>query len=707
MRLVKLLVIILLFCASDASSQVSLPKYYYFDTPADTVGWSHYSLLGADDWEWGDPTGVYLNSVYSSPFLWCTNLQGFFTANSVMVLETPSFDFSDTTDYAISFQHAYNTQSNHGGNIEYSVSGGPWILLGGSLSDKHNWYNVSNVSILSQPAWSGNNYLSFKYSAHKLNFLTGNSDVRFRFKFGGSTNPRDGWSIDNLRIVEDVTDVIANVGDSIIASKYSPNFVVNSQAGYSAIVPVTFNNVTKYYFSTDLVYDTSDIYLGSKSALFNATVNNWTQTFSMVPGLNVGTYYILYQHDADSLVTEPSEINNWSYAVLKIDSTYGLPRQFDFSDGFQGWKREGPVLWEIGPGISHHAEGVHSDSNAVNIYKGNNTTCYIESPFFDLTSANNPIMSFWMNSSSTGYVKYSVNNGLNWPTLATFGASPQDDWFNFSVNLDSTYQNIKFRIYGETVVIDDIYLGTSFPDLSIEKDKFNRFTSTQQATYTLNYSFFNSGLVYAISTETEFYWSNDSILDSGDIFLGSNTDPAINSNTVVNGSFTVNKPILTPGKYYIFYKIDGQNSIVENREYDNTGFFILYQNDAITAPYINDFETQIDGWRHGSTLGGDDWEWGVPQGIFLDTAFSGTKAIITNADGWVTPMSRMHFYTPIFDFTSWLNPVIEFDMKNYCLGGLVQWNHLSSNMSYSIDGGANWVNEDDSFERILLLLEFP
>lgn len=185
-------------------SQQSLPYRNGFDSPADTVGWSHYALNGTDDWQWGVPTGVSLNSVLTAPFAFGTNLNGDFTAQSLMCLQSPSFDLSDTSEiYVLGFAHQYSTASYHGGNVEYSLDGGQsWTLLNGQNNEKNSWHsNSPNNGLGGQPGFSGNTFSSFKTSAHSLEMLMGEPEVKFRLKFGGTTNPREGWVIDNVFIV--------------------------------------------------------------------------------------------------------------------------------------------------------------------------------------------------------------------------------------------------------------------------------------------------------------------------------------------------------------------------------------------------------------------------------------------------------------------------------------------------------------------------
>lgn len=695
-----------IFSFTNSIGQIVPPYSNNFDIPNDTLGWVHYAIQGTDDWERGTPTGPLLNSAYSAPNAWGTNLEGNFTANSVMILESPSFDFSGSTNYYLSFRHMYHTEYNHGGNIEYSTNGGSnWFLLDGPSSEKSNWHGITTIQILNQPGWSGYQTSYFVISAHKLNFLTGSTNVKFRFKFGGSINPDEGWLIDNFNIQPEAPNIVASNGDSISSSQCSQTYRVNSIIYYPTTIPVTFYNRTDYYFSYDQLLDVGDTFLGSKFGNISGTVPNWTHDIPSMPGVNTGDYFIIYQHDVSDSLIETIESDNTGYCPLHIDTCYIAPVIFNFKDGFQNWESSGNPSWVYGKGISHHAEGTHSDSGAVNILNGDNVSSYLESPYINASSLPAPAVSYWFNSAAGHKFMYTTDDGLTW-NIYNQGSSYNDDWDYRFTNFSTVNGSIKFRLYGYSCAFDDFYFGYLLPDISIFGDVVNRFTSTQLATDTIHYELINSGWYNISQTTTTFYWSADSLLDGGDFLLGNKLESAMPNFSRINSFFTYTKPTSLSEKYYIIYVLDTQDSISEMVEENNSGYFILYQQDPETVPYFNDFETQVDGWRHNSTLGRDEWQWTMPAGIKLDTAFSGTKVWITNDTGNVSPMTRMHLYTPVFDFTSSNNPVLEFDMKFYAhpAGGA----DGKMNMSFSTNGGKSWqvLETTNSFNRWYYQREF-
>jgi len=725
-KVLFILTILIYGLFSNAFGQISVPYYNNFDHPDDTIGWTHYSLSGADDWECGIPQGNYLNSALSPPNVWATNLDGNFTEFSVMCLETPYFDLSDTTEYIFSFAHQYKTQAYHGGNIEYSVdSGQTWQLLDGNSSEKINWYNNSNISILGQPGWSYSGYSSgFRFPGHSLGFLSGQNSVKFRFKFGGTSNPEEGWVIDNLRIVPNNINLVALNGKRFEASKYYPSFDVIAPIYYQGLITPSFSNTTLYYLSLDTILDTADTLLGSKTSTINGSVSSWSKTFNMIPDLPCGDYYIFMKHDANNNLTESNENDNIAYCILHIDSTFVTEYNEDFESSDNWWKSYakytqsggtfGLNYWERGNNSIHKIFGTHSGENAWYIAHppisgGSKTTHYLESPYFDLSSDSGNVICFWYKIYTTYSSTFNIGLGLSRspdvPNYSTSFSITSPRFFDWDCNcLNMAYldghNNSKFRFYyysngnavnyADYVVVDDIYLGLPKPDLSIEWNH-SRTLNNSSTQDTIFYTIFNSGLDSVQQTTTKFYWSNDSILDNSDQYLGFTNEPPMLDTSYFFNHFVLTIPTTVASNYFIISVVDADSIINEMWEENNISVFPIVLTDIQAVPYENDFETQTDNWYHFSLFGNDDWSWAIPQGTVITDAFSGQKAFITQPNGLVSSQSLMLLYTPLFDLSSLNNPVLEFDMflDNYTnVTKTYEQPHV--NMSYSCDNGATW-----------------
>lgn len=716
--------VFLLLFVIKASAQLSVPYYNDFTKMSDTTGWSHYSLSGSDDWEYGLPLGNTLDESFSPPYVWATNLDGDFTTQSVMCLETPSFDLSNTAvSYRLSFAHQMEGNSGDGGNVEYSTDNGQsWHLLNGHANDKVEWYNNASCSgLYGEPAWSNNYYtFGFRFSFHKLDSLAGQSNVKFRFKFGGSAYfPPEGWVIDHFRIEENAPNVYPVLIQPDNISKSCPSIDLTTKLVYSSYNTFSYSNKTNYYWSTDSIFDSADSLILSVTQNVNSNTT-FTETIMLPMNLSQYKYYLFVHVDADSNLTENDEIDNLSRTELIVDSISPVPIAYHFDSSTSAWTKGGKHSWELKSGYVHRFEGAHSGSKAWVIYDTDEYNVnFIESPHIDASLEDSTLISFWYRS------RYDIQNlpyytpirffdgcNSNMDNIADIPKPRGDSWDFYNAWLPEkadTSEDIRVRIYngngyydhnGYELVIDDIYIGKVRPDLTLEGNKMNRFTISSKTIDTLNYTIVNSGLEPSSQTITAFYWSSDSILSSNDVLLGVQSEQVIPDTSRLQNQFIYSKPTTATGKYYIIYSLDSSGVCDEMREYNNTGFFTIYQDSLFSLPYYNDFENQVYGWRHNSSLKHDNWQWTTPKGVVLDSTFSGSKAWVSNDTGIVCPMSRMHLYTPIFDFQNISNPVMEFDMK--LDNGKGTKNHLNLNMSYSTDGGETWVVLDttsQSFNR--------
>ena len=711
--------------------QITIPYYNSFDYQNDTIGWTHYAISGTDDWERGMPSDYNFSSAYSFPNAWVTDLDNDYAGYSERVLVTPFFDLTDTTSECILsfFQRRHSNSSGVYYYLEYSNNNGStWQLLNNVSAKKKNW-QVST-------GFSGNTFTYFEHSAINLRFIQGQDSIRFRFRFVSGYANGEGWMIDNFKLDEEYYNIYATQGDSVFVSQKCPNFQVKSTLGFYNQYSDYVYNITEYYFSINPVLDSSDILIATKSSTINGTVSAWTQNITMLPGINAGYYYIFYKHDVPDTLDENNETDNIGYAVLKIDSVFSIPYVNDFEGSVDPWvpyftSSAKVLVWEFGKGYRHHLENTHSGTYAWHTSKTIDTAysictngCnpqYVKSSSFNLTTdTGNLVLNLWYknhNVSITHSIDYSTDCENYWNHLGFFPDCREDEWdfLNIPLNSFAFNENIKFRIrYNEGynkqegLIFDDVYIGVAKPDLSIERDKSNRFTTTNLTTDTLKYLLTNCGLAATPQTVTAFFWSVDSLFDSTDVFLGTKLEQALSDTAVLWTSFIYNKPTLLAGKYHIIYVLDTADIVTEMREYNNTGYFTIYQENLAAVPYFNDFETHTNDWRHNATIGKDDWQWTTPKGTLLDTAFSGTKVWITNDTGLVSPISRMHLYSPVFNLSVLSNPVLEFDMKLHshpvcaCFEGKM-------NMSYSTDGGAQWVVLDttsQSYNRWYYPMEY-
>jgi hypothetical protein len=703
------------FCfAISGKAQFAVPYFQNFDSLSAPMGWSHGAFYGQDSWMIGAPPAYYsLRPAPSSP-----NAAGTMAAtmqlNSSIYLQTPAFNLSDTTvKYALAFSQKRNMQNYDYGYVTYSLdTGRTWTnFFNNSNLNSKNWYN--NTSAYSNNSFTGN-YPFTMTSARSLALIQGHKHVLFRFVYITGNSLDDGWLVDDFSIIPESYNITATRGDTVKhLAVFMPTFTIKTPLLLSAPYNAPVYDTTAFYLSRDTILDPGDSLLGRHAVDASQVSGYWSNTFNTPAHLDTGFHYVIFVHDYHNRIKESNENDNTSFAVLHVDTTFAMP----YRENFEGphlvnWKtylnpNDQPCVWSLGMGYGPHIENAHSGTHAwhtslVNSYKPVVHDHYVESPFMDLAGCNNPVLAFWFKEDSLSYhyPQYSADGGITWYPMAA-AIAPVDDWSYYQSKLPAAAVSCRFlkirfdwsnfSTNSGQFSFDDVYVGSALPDLSIEKDLTNRYSLASNTTDTLRYDLTNSGRAPAPTSITSFYWSTDTLLGPSDIYLGSQTEALMNDTSSRWEKFIYTKPANVAGTYYIFYVIDTSHAVNEMREYNNTGYFTLYNEKLVSLPYFNDFEVQADGWRHnGSIRSTDDWQWGNPTGTHLSKAFSGTKAWITNAHGPVVSWhSRSHLYSPVFDFSNSISPVIEFDLLNDAFN---PYNNLSGgNISYSNDGGLNWT----------------
>lgn len=692
----SLLTLLILFILTiPVQAQITPPYYNNFELPGDTAGWSHYASSGTDDWEMGIPD--YSNFYpLTGEYAWVTNLTGAAAPNSIRMLETPSFDLSDTTQ-VLTLEFYRKNVGGHS-TVEYSTDEGQtWELFNDPDNQQFQWHNPAQLP------QSSSSFLTV--SRVSLTSLMGHQDVRFRFRYSTGNNPAQGWLIDDFRIRQSIQGLVALPGDTIWnKNKYSTT--ANIDANYSVAYDwsTTINPVEiRIYFSDDDVFDADDtlLYVG-EDYLFESS-NEFSVDVNFPENLWAGLYYFFYELiPSDSDLVDDSE--NINYAVMRIDSIYTPPYKTDFETPVREWGtgQYAPYLsWERGDPDFFNLEDPRSGNkgwySASNI--SNNS---LETAFFNLSDSIDNVFCIW-------YRNFGDDNDVLWFSYAfpEEGNIPGTPHYYPSGNIYHSMRRQRaylwechcrdlsefngmadFRFVFRSVIangyainyIDDFYIGPPLPDLAIEGEKKYRFTSVEREMDTLYYVLYNGGLADAPASQTEFWWSEDELLDEEDVYLGSKTEIGLPDTSLTMSHFAFEKPTQAPGTYYLIYKLDAEEEIEEIWESTNIGAIQIEQKPLVSLPYFNDFETHHDEWSHDATVGNNEWVRASPSGQQINEAFSGEMAFVTNDTGLVSTPCRMHLFTPVFDLTQLDHPVMEFNLHAF--------NH--GNIMVSLDGGASW-----------------
>jgi len=153
--------------------------------------------------------------------------------------------------------------------------------------------------------------------------------------------------------------------------------------------------------------------------------------------------------------------------------------------------------------------------------------------------------------------------------LHAFG-TPSSDGANPTAGL---IQGLDGNLYGTTSGGGSLNGGTAFrltlPDLVVSSLTVPSVAGAG-ATISLKDSTKNQGYSTCPSSTTQFFLSQDTILDPSDVLLGSRAVKQLPGGSSNSGSTAITVPAVAAGVYYVIAKADGPNDIVEGNESNNT-----------------------------------------------------------------------------------------------------------------------------------------
>jgi PKD repeat protein len=167
------------------------------------------------------------------------------------------------------------------------------------------------------------------------------------------------------------------------------------------------------------------------------------------------------------------------------------------------------------------------------------------------------------------------------------------------------------------------------------------------------------------------------------VFITETVAATILPGEVLDYEFAQTLDLSNPGGYSIDVMINDPSD--ENSLNDSQMRHFWSQLKVSSFPYFEDFESGDGFWAPGDDNGITTWEYGMPAGSVINSAYSGDYAWVTNPLGETPAGERSWFTSPIFDFTDLLLPYISFQK-------FAQLNtELSAvTINYSVDTGKVW-----------------
>jgi len=167
-----------------------------------------------DSWQLGIPAKSVINSATPGNKAWTTSLTGTNFTNEASYVLSPCFDFSSATNPYVYMEIFYEA-GDGGMNLQYSVNGESWAILG--QSGDPTWYN-SPLSYSVQ-GWIGYS-TEWVQVYHSLSTLAGLPKVQFRVYFAAS-DTSEGVAFDDFQITEGMLPTI--IAPSVEENAVYPN----------------------------------------------------------------------------------------------------------------------------------------------------------------------------------------------------------------------------------------------------------------------------------------------------------------------------------------------------------------------------------------------------------------------------------------------------------------------------------------------------
>lgn len=447
---------------------------YRYDVETNDLAWTPYSAYTTSGTPYPDNFWERKSFVRGSEEVLSGNyalhhdILSPYTISNYQWLESPFFDLTSNANnmlcYWVKHENRMDPNGNYGAktDIKFSSVDYPYFTVTGSGTP-----NIGTSITRFGFGWDCQCYLLNSQSL--AGFL--------KFRFGMASNayyvPYLSFiSYDDIyvgKILPDIT--IANKQLQLTTSNFSVDTIHYQifNGGYGS-TPISN---TKFYWSTDSIFDVGDIFLGTKSELamdgnsnptgsgsdYNYTVFTYTK-----PTTSPGLFYIFYSLDADSLIQESWEINNLSYLKLLQSEVVLLPYDNNFEMNIDGWYHEAYRFidsWQWGSPSGDSINTPFSGSKAFHTLapqvpdSSRKLDLYL--PPFDLGSISDPVLEFNMqnesfySSTTTARhvnINYSQDNGVTWRVL-------------------DTGNNLSFKAWTIPYELDEIYAIDNLEDVNV------------------------------------------------------------------------------------------------------------------------------------------------------------------------------------------------------------------------------------------------
>ena len=260
------------------------------------------------------------------------------------------------------------------------------------------------------------------------------------------------------------------------------------------------------------------------------------------------------------------------------------------------------------------------------------------------------------------------------------------DWTPYENNLPNTSvtdlainlndNNITAATYGRGVWRSDL------PPLELSSDDVKLVSINNP----------NNSAIICGNVNPQILVKNNGLNDITSIDVTYTVDGGTNNNFTWTGSLTsqatttIDLPVLSldQGAHNLVITTTITNDAFQNNNNSTTTF---YTNNNGVSEQVNTFESVDDELITYNTSGGAPmWERGVPTGVKLNTATSGTSVYGTNLDGNHADQTKAYLISQCYDLSVIINPILKFNMAF-----AIEPDWDLAYVQYTIDQGSSWT----------------
>jgi len=301
---------------------------------------------------------------------------------------------------------------------------------------------------------------------------------------------------------------------------------------------------TGFYLSTNTTFDAADVFLGSRpvAALLAGATSSATTVLQIPSNIVSGSYYIIGVADWSGSIAETLETNNSRADTIPIGGDL-VVSTLTMSGGGAA---SGPMTVTD----TTKNQGAAVPQSETGFYFSINSTFEAA----DVLIGGRVVPALGTGATSTAPTQLTVPAG----TLpGTYWVIAIADW---TTAITESAESNNTRPYSFRVGPDLIVNTVTAPTSAVAGTTI----SVTDATW-------NQGGDAAPASVTSYYLSSNGTLDTGDVLLGTRAVPSLGPGSSQSGSVSLVIPASTAaGTYIIFAKSDGNDSIAESIETNNT-----------------------------------------------------------------------------------------------------------------------------------------